>query len=203
MVLGTEATPDPVVGRALTVIQGCVPKTSEIPMTTVREIMKTELIYVRAGSSVDELIQILDEEGVSGVPVLDTAGRIRGVVSRTDVIRAAARASEVPAADEFWARVGSPASGDEEDSAWFLAPESAVLMVPADSFPTLGLDDVTVDEIMTPVAFSVDPDMLVWELADFLVRGKIHRALVQEDDKLVGIVTAFDVLRVMAGDAQR
>jgi CBS domain-containing protein len=172
-------------------------------MTTVRDIMKTELIFVRAGSSVDELIQILDEKGVSGVPVLDSAGRVRGVVSRTDVIRAAARASEIPAADDFWARVGSPAEGDEEDSAWFLAPESAVLMVPADSFPTLGLDDVTVDEIMTTVAFSVDPDMMVWELADFLVRGRIHRALVQEDEKLVGIVTAFDVLRVMAGDAQR
>lgn len=172
-------------------------------MTTVRDIMKTELIFARAGTSVDALIQLLDEEGISGVPVLDSAGRVRGVVSRTDVIRAAARATELPGADEFWSRVGSPASGDEEDSAWFLAPESAVLMVPADSFPTLGLDDITVDEIMTPVAFSVDPDMLVWELADFLVRGKIHRALVQEDDKLVGIVTAFDVLRVMAGDAQR
>jgi CBS domain-containing protein len=172
-------------------------------MTTVRDIMKTELIFARAGTSVDALIQLLDEEGISGVPVLDSAGRVRGVVSRTDVIRAAARAAELPAADEFWSRVGSPASGDEEDAAWFLAPESAVLMVPADSFPTLGLDDITVDEIMTPVAFSVDPDMLVWELADFLVRGKIHRALVQEDEKLVGIVTAFDVLRVMAGDAQR
>lgn len=172
-------------------------------MSTVRDIMKTELIFVRAGTTVDALIQLLDEEGVSGVPVLDSSGRVRGVVSRTDVIRAAARASELPAPDEFWARVGSPATGDEEDSAWFLAPESAVLMVPADSFPTLGLDDLSVDEIMTPVAFSVAPDMLVWELADFLVRGKIHRALVQEDEKLVGIVTAFDVMRLMAGDAQR
>ncbi|TVP53729.1 MAG: CBS domain-containing protein [Gemmatimonadales bacterium] len=72
--------------------------------------------------------------------------------------------------------------------------------------PGLGLDrftfqDLTVDEIMTPVAFTVDPEMLIWEAAEFLVRGRIHRALVIEDEKLVGIVTAFDILRVMAGDA--
>jgi CBS domain-containing protein len=64
------------------------------------------------------------------------------------------------------------------------------------------MGEVLVDEIMTPVAFTVDPEMLVWELADFLVRGRIHRALVVEEGKLVGIVTAFDILRVMAGDAK-
>ncbi len=171
-------------------------------MRTVRDIMQTKLIFVRTGTPVDELIRLLDEEGISGVPVLDTADQIRGVVSRTDVIRAAARAREVPAADEFWETLGATSTDEEEeDSAWFLAPESAVYMVRAEAFPAVAMGDTTVDEIMTPVAFSVDPDMLIWELADFLVRGRIHRALVLDDDRLVGIVTAFDVLRVMATDA--
>jgi CBS domain-containing protein len=169
-------------------------------MSTVRDIMNSELIVVRAGSSVDDLIQLLDEEAISGVPVLDSADRIQGVVSRTDVIRSAARAREVAAPDTFWETLGTSSDDDEDDPSWFLAPESAVYMVPANSFPTLGMGEILVDEIMTPVAFTVDPDMSVGDLADFLVRGRIHRALVVEADKLIGIVTAFDLLRVMAGD---
>ncbi len=170
-------------------------------MRTVRDIMKSDLISVRTGTTVDDLIQLLDDEGISGVPVLDSADRIRGVVSRTDVIRAAARAREVPAPDSFWEALGAEPEENEEDASWFLAPESAVYVMASTSFPSLGFGEITVDEIMTPVAFSVDPDMLVWELADFLVRGRIHRALVVDEDRLVGIVTAFDVMRVMAGDA--
>lgn len=178
-------------------------------MRTVRDIMNTDIIFVRTGTTVDDLIQLLDEEGISGVPVLDAAERIRGVVSRTDVIRAAARSREADMPDAFWDALGGAPEPTEEDAedpsdaAWFLAPESSVYMMPAGSFPSMGMGEVEVDEIMTPVAFTVDPGMLVWELADFLVRGRIHRALVVEDDRLVGIVTAFDLLRVMAGDAAR
>lgn len=170
-------------------------------MRTVRDIMNPDLVSVRTGTSVQELVHLLDEAGVSGVPVLDPAGRVAGVVSRTDVIRHAAREPEVPAADVFWETVAGRSDEDDAEEVYFLAPETSVMMLPARGMPGLGLDDVTVDDIMTHVAFSVDPDMLVWELADFLVRGRVHRALVLEDGRLVGIVTAFDVLRVMAGDA--
>jgi CBS domain-containing protein len=180
-------------------------------MRTVRDIMNPDIISVRSGTTVEALVQLLDEASISGVPVLDSTGKVVGVVSRTDVVRAAAHSRESWAPDSFWEALGtaSPATGtdgegeDEADSAWFLAPESSAWMLPAAAFPELGLGETSVDEIMTPVAFSVDPGMLVWELADFLVRGRIHRALVVEEDRLVGIVTAFDLLRVMAGDAGR
>lgn len=77
------------------------------------------------------------------------------------------------------------------------------MVVPAAGFESFGNADMIVDEIMTPVAFTVDPDMLISELADFLVKGRIHRALVVESGSLIGIATAFDLLRVMAGDAAR
>jgi CBS domain-containing protein len=40
----------------------------------------------------------------------------------------------------------------------------------------------------------------VKELADFLIRGRIHRAVVVEGERLVGIVTTMDVLRALAED---
>lgn len=172
-------------------------------MRTVRDIMQTDVIAVRESTSVRELVQILDEESISGVPVLDSTGRIRGVVSRSDVVRLAAREPEVPMSEAFWQEIGRESDDPNADpDEYFLAPESAVMLVPGSgAFEGLPLEETSVDDIMTPVAFTVDPDMVIWELAQFLVQGRIHRAIVVEEGRLVGIVTAFDVLRVVAGDA--
>lgn len=171
-------------------------------MRIVRDIMQTDIISVRKGTSVQELVQILDEEGISGVPVLDPAGSVLGVVSRTDVVRLAAREPEIPLAEAFWEGIGRESEDDTDPDSYFMAPESAVMLVPGGpGLESVAFDEITVDEIMTPVAFSVDPEMAIWELAEFLVQGRIHRALVVEDGRLVGIATAFDLLRVMAGDA--
>jgi len=56
----------------------------------------------------------------------------------------------------------------------------------------------TVEEIMTPAFYSVRPDLPVTELADYLARGRIQRAVVVEGGRLIGIVTALDVLRAVA-----
>jgi CBS domain-containing protein len=61
------AEPRTVVGRLRTLPLNRAFKT----MRTVRDIMKTDLIHVRTGTPVDDLIQLLDEEAISGVPVLD------------------------------------------------------------------------------------------------------------------------------------
>ncbi len=167
-------------------------------MKSVRDIMKTDVVTVRLGTTVQELVRTLDDEGISGVPVLDPVGRIRGVVSRTDVIRFAAREPELPLEGAFWESISTDDGGEE---GYFMSPESAAMVLPGLGLDRFTFQDLTVDEIMTPVAFTVDPEMLIWEAAEFLVRGRIHRALVIEDEKLVGIVTAFDILRVMAGDA--
>jgi CBS domain-containing protein len=170
-------------------------------MRTVRDIMQTDVISVRKGTSVQELVQILDEEGISGVPVLDAGGSVLGVVSRTDVVRLAAREPEIPLAEAFWEGIGRESEDDTDPDSYFMAPESSVMLVPGGAgLSSLAFDEITVDEIMTPVAFSVDPEMAVRELAEFLVHGRIHRALVLEEGRLIGIVTAFDLLRIMAGD---
>jgi CBS domain-containing protein len=51
-----------------------------------------------------------------------------------------------------------------------------------------------VKEIMTPAVLTVTPETTVAETAQLLHKAKLHRALVIEDGRLIGIVTAFDVL---------
>lgn len=174
---------------------------SQVSSRKVSDIMQTEIIAVRQGTSVQELVQILDEESISGVPVLDDAGGVAGVVSRTDVIRLAARQAEIPVSEAFWEGVGREEEDAQDRDAYFFASESSGVVLPGSGFEGLPLEDLDVEEIMTPVAFTVDPGMTVPELAQFLVQGRIHRAIVVENGRLVGLVTAFDVLRYVAETA--
>jgi CBS domain-containing protein len=54
-----------------------------------------------------------------------------------------------------------------------------------------------VENIMTSANFHVEPGASLAELAEFLLKGRIHRALVMEDNTLLGIVTTVDVLRAI------
>jgi CBS domain-containing protein len=56
------------------------------------------------------------------------------------------------------------------------------------------LRDCTVREIMTPDVFGVAPDTSMAELRRFFARTGVHRALVLEEGRLVGIVSLSDVL---------
>lgn len=172
----------------------------------VRDIMQTEVVTAHPDQSVRELTRLLSEHGISGVPVVSDSGEVLGVVSASDVIRVAAGSDSVPMTGAHWIAASMPENTiDPEDppadpySDYFL-PEAAPIVGPDwDTGEQEGpLDQLSVSDILTPVSFSVEGSATVAELADFLVRGKIHRALVQEDGRLAGIVTAMDVLKVVA-----
>ena len=55
-------------------------------------------------------------------------------------------------------------------------------------------DHREVDEIMNDVVHSVAPDAPVADIAVMMAEHKIHRVLVMEEEKLLGIVTSLDVL---------
>ena len=103
------------------------------------------------------------------------------------------------------------ACGPEAAFTWAWAPGIGDYFLPEEGphlVPSLGddvgggpADDMSVEDIMSPVPFTVEPGTTVRELAVFLTQGRIHRALVTEDEHLVGIVTATDILRAIADEA--
>lgn len=172
----------------------------------VRDIMRSQVVTAPPELSVRELTRILADQGITGVPVVTPSGEVLGVVSATDVVRLAAEASEVSVTGTRWIPVSTADSTtDPEDdqvdpySDYFL-PEDAPVVRP--EWAAAGMDGpmdrLTVSDIMTPVTFSVEPGTSLRELADFLVRGRIHRALVLDDGRLEGIVTTMDVLQAVA-----
>jgi CBS domain-containing protein len=56
--------------------------------TIVGELMAVDPIVIGANLPLDEAADILDRHGISGAPVVDTAGSLVGVLSQTDLIRA-------------------------------------------------------------------------------------------------------------------
>jgi len=55
---------------------------------TVGELMSIEPITIGADRPVTEAEQLMTNRGVSGLPVVDRLGRLLGVISQTDLVRA-------------------------------------------------------------------------------------------------------------------
>ena len=175
-------------------------------METVRDIMRTELVTVGPDTSVHDLSRLLADKGISGAPVVNVEGEVLGVVSMTDVIRLTAVEADVPVAPrplvggEF--SLEAPQEDEEEQDVvdYFQHVHPPPVSPGAAGVWAAGSDlgQYDVREIMTPANFHIHPDSDLRELAAFLLHGRIHRALVMEDDRLVGIVTTVDLIRTMA-----
>ncbi|HEY5488609.1 MAG TPA: CBS domain-containing protein [Candidatus Limnocylindrales bacterium] len=57
---------------------------------TVAELMTPDPIMVDESATVDEAVRLLEENEISGLPVVDRDGLLVGVISQTDVVRARA-----------------------------------------------------------------------------------------------------------------
>ncbi len=100
------------------------PRASLRPVTTrgraaqvVRELMSAAPYLTRPGADVREVAEAMLAHGWKSVPVVD-AGRLVGVVSRSDVVRALSRGDEAIAADltQAYASIGRTSWGVRVDA---------------------------------------------------------------------------------------
>ena len=64
------------------------------PQTLIVDLMAGDLVVVAPNLPVDVVAAVLADHDIGGLPVVDGAGRLVGVVSQTDLVRL--RASDVP-----------------------------------------------------------------------------------------------------------
>ena len=177
-------------------------------MLTVKDIMQKDVVTVSPATTARYLAKLLADEEISGVPVLDANETLVGVVSSTDLVRLAADESGVDIRAGGLEREVDPVLDpelneedvEEVDPYGFFLPEDSPFASRRllEQWPESEFDAVLVRDIMTPVSFTVEPDTPVPELCEFLVRGRIHRAVVVGEGRLLGIVTSADVLRAVA-----
>jgi len=154
--------------------------------STARDIMTTEVVSVHSGTSLRELERVFLEKGISGAPVVDEEGRLVGVISQTDLVYYHLTRSDSPSRDSDFYRTA-------ELDATFAGS----------GFHIENYDIGWVSDVMTPVVHTAGPDTPVSELAQLMTLARIHRVIITEDQKVVGLVSAMDVLGVIAGLKKR
>lgn len=158
---------------------------------TVREIMETDVVTVRPELPIKSLIEVLDENGITGAPVVDEEGNVVGVVSTTDVTRLAAEQEE--------SGEGELSDDSDRRSDYFRRtgrPDDFFPALPP-GLPKTRLGTRPVREAMTRATFSVRPEATLPEAARFLHEAGIHRALVFDGGRLTGLVTTMGVMAAL------
>ena len=153
---------------------------------TVRDVMRAEVLAVEAGWSMDQLADFLVDKSISGAPVTSADGQLIGVVSLTDIVR----------------QNRLPENGTDMEDTHDVYLYELERRMSRDELRELHVQYETpaqVRDIMTPMIFSVGEDTSVQEVAETMLKGRIHRVFVTRDSKLVGIVTALDMLQVIRG----
>ncbi len=157
---------------------------------SVHDIMETDVVTVRPDLPIKNLIEVLEENEITGAPVVDSEENVVGVVSSTDVMRLAAEEEEE---EESGARAGS--SEEAEETGYFYAGGSGGFLpaLPA-GLPKTRIGTRPVRDAMTRATFSVRPDASLSEAARFLHQAGIHRALVFDGSRLLGLVTTMGIV---------
>jgi CBS domain-containing protein len=143
-----------------------------------RDIMQMNVICVSPEASLAEVRDLFIRHRISGAPVVDEEGLI-GVISLSDI-----------------ARVGL--AKDVEDF-----PENSYFI----GLPLLygaelnslqeQLEDRVVEEAMSTEVYTASADDRISVLAVTMRHHRIHRLIITEEKKVVGIVTAFDLIQVL------
>jgi len=148
-----------------------------------REIMTPSIKAVPQSWTMDRLARFLTDNEITGSPVTDESGEIVGIATLKDIteFRWNAKRSEP----------GNELTVEDQQEARRLR---MVL------FEEMGKVPVEVRDIMTPIVLSVDETTPVRDIANIMMSEHLHRIFVTRDAKITGIVTTYDMLKVVSNE---
>ena len=142
----------------------------------VKEIMTSEVVTVSTTDSVEQCAKLLQEHDISGLPVLDEAGKVAGMITEGDLIR---RASRVKAPGYLEILGGLIYLGSPKK---FVDELQRAMSLEA-------------GQLMSKNLVSIKPDDTVEKAATLMVEKKISRLpVIDENHKLLGIVSRRDIM---------
>jgi CBS domain-containing protein len=147
-----------------------------------RDVMVRGVRSVAPDTPISELAEIFNDEGMSGLPVIDRKSRLVGIVTKTDIARALAEAGV-----DSMSRAIQPMIGiDEEDDVDVVSNLN-------------GKADLTLTAraLMSTGVVTAGEDETAAELAARMLEHGIHRVIIVKGVDVVGIVSSFDLLRAI------
>jgi CBS domain-containing protein len=143
----------------------------------VGTIMTRDLYAVAPDTSVETAARLLTARHIGGAPVITPAGTPVGVVSLFDLVDPDKPRTQRSGHPLFYRYQGGE---------------------PVELGDDVQLTDGRVGDVMSPYVLSVDSGTSLREAAQLMVEENVHRLLVIDGGKLVGIVTTTDLLRGFA-----
>jgi len=145
----------------------------------IKDIMTTDVITVSENDTVEKCANLLSVHHLSGLPVLDGTGQVKGIITEGDLIRRASR-------------IKAPA---------FLELLGEIIYL---DNPNHFLDELKksmgyfAKDVMSKDIITVTPDSGIEDAATLLVKKKIKRLPVLNDEgKLIGIVSRKDIMNYL------
>jgi CBS domain-containing protein len=144
------------------------------------DVMTTSVVTVSPDSSVRDLAALLSERGISGVPVVDQANRLVGIISEGDLLHRA--------------ETGTDRRTEKRRARW-LDSLTSDRELARDYAKSHGRK---VADIMTRDVITVSETTDLAEIADLFETKRIKRVPVLRDGNLVGIVSRANLVRALA-----
>jgi CBS domain-containing protein len=142
-------------------------------MMTVRDVMTKSVLTVRPDTPLKDVARLLIDAGITGAPVVDAEGVVRGVVSEGDFLA-------------------------KEQGAEGLRHRRLVALLGESSETRAQLRKLaarTAGEAMTQPPITIRPRQSIQEAAALMTERRVNRLPVLDEGRLVGIVTRSDLVR--------
>ena len=147
-------------------------------MKTAREIMTRNVVTVKKDQPISDLSKLFIENHFNGVPVLDDAGKVIGVVTQSNLIEQN-KNLHIPTVIALF------------DAVLFLESEKKF------ESDVKKLTGSKIEDIYHKKPITVSPDTDLSEITTIMAEKDVHTLPVLEDDKLVGIIGKKDVIRAL------
>ena len=150
-------------------------------MLKAKDIMTTEVITISLETEIAQAAKLLLKNRINGVPVVDNAGELVGILCQSDLI---IQQKNIPLPSLFTLLDGFiPLTSSKK-----LDREVAKIAA------------TKVADAMTPDPVTVNSDTGIEEVATLMVEKSYHTLPVVDAGKLVGIVGKEDVLRTLINE---
>jgi CBS domain-containing protein len=152
-------------------------------MRTVADIMERDVPTVAPSDGVEEVLRVMREHELPGVPVANEGGRLLGIITEADLVLS-----------EEGSDLHLPHYFELFGGFIFLEPLKPFEDRLRKAFASKARDLMTEDPV------TVEPSATVAEAARLIASKKHNRLPVVEHGRLVGVVTRLDVLDALAHD---
>jgi CBS domain-containing protein len=146
-----------------------------------KDVMSKRVLSLTPNTSLRRALDVLTRGMITGAPVVNEVGRPIGVFSYSS----AARSSRC------------------EGDTYYSSSEYEDIGDIAEASPAAMLDLNTVGGLMNPLVIVASPQDSLAQIARIMMRRRVHRVVITDKGRIVGVVSSMDIVRAFAGAGAR